>query len=215
MLATLRTLAVSQYIKHPFNCAFMPKKRKLKFFWVPDELGSQIVLRICSDHWSFRKFRPIWVPKSLARDMAVQASLVWPKIDEIWEFAEFLYRFFSYHAVMGWNDREPLPAVPGSLTQHSGSLLSIFRVAGGPVCAYVKARFCDFQAIFRPFLLLSHCSAMEWLGTTSSKPRHPKTTFWVTFEYIRGGRGARMSLRESWILLFSSYFQTVSSPITL
>ena len=74
MLATLRTLAVSQYIKHPFNCAFMPKKRKLKFFWVPDELGSQIVLRICSEYQFFGIFRPFRLSRFLARDMSNQAT---------------------------------------------------------------------------------------------------------------------------------------------
>ena len=157
MLATLRTLAVSQYIKHPFNCAFMPKKRKLNFFWVPDELGSQIVLRICSDHWSFRIFRPIWVPKSLAWDMAVKAGLVWPK-----------------------NRR--------------------------------NLKICRF---FRLFLLLSSCYGVEWPGTTTSSPRQTNITLWATFEYMGGGLGARMRLRESSILRFSSYFQTVSFPITL
>ena len=32
--------------KHPSIRAFVPKKSNLKFFCVPDELGSQIVLRI-------------------------------------------------------------------------------------------------------------------------------------------------------------------------
>ena len=32
---------------------------------------------------------------------------------------------------MAWNDQEPLPAVPGTLTQHFGSLLRILRVAAG------------------------------------------------------------------------------------
>ena len=105
-------------------------------------------------------------------------------------FKLFSDRFFSHHAVVPWNDREPLPATQGTLTQHSGSLLSIFGVAGGPICAYGKTRFRDFQAILRPFVLLSPCSALEWPGTTFSNPRHPHTTLWVTFEFIRGGRGA-------------------------
>ena len=93
--------------------------------------------------------------------MAVQASLVWPKIDEILEFADFLDRFFSYHPVLPWNDREPLPATQGALPRHSRSHLSVFRVAAGLVSPYGKARFRNFQAIFMPFLLLSPCSALE------------------------------------------------------
>ena len=45
--------------------------------------------------------------------MAVQASLVWPKIDEILEFEDFSDRFFSYHPVVPWNDGEALPATQG------------------------------------------------------------------------------------------------------
>ena len=55
--------------------------------------------------------------------MAVQASLVWPKIDEILEFADFSDRFFSYHAVVPWNGREPLPATQGTLPQQSESVI--------------------------------------------------------------------------------------------
>ena len=93
--------------------------------------------------------------------MAVQASLVWPKIDEILEFEDFLDRFFSYHPVLPWNDREPLPATQGTLPQRSRSHLCVFRVAAGPVGPYGKAQFRDFQAIFMLFLLLSPCSALE------------------------------------------------------
>ena len=114
---------------------------------------------------------------------------------------------------MAWNDQEQLPGVLGSLTQHSGSLSNIFRVAAGPVRAYGKAKFCHFQAILTPFLLLSCPNGLEGPGTTSSSPRQPHTTLWVTFEYFQGCRGARMRLRESSILRFSSYFDTVSSPI--
>ena len=128
-------------------------------------------------------------------------------------FELFWHRFFSYHPVMAWNDREPLPAVPGTLTQHSGSLLNIFRVAAGPVHAYEKAPFCHFQAILTPFLPLSPCNGLEGPGTTSSSPRKPHTTLWVTFEYIQGCRRARMRLRESSTLRFSSYFHTISSHI--
>ena len=46
---------------------------------------------------------------------------------------------------MGWNDREPLPAVPGSLTQHSWSLLNIFRVAAGPYAPTGKLDFAIFK----------------------------------------------------------------------
>ena len=74
--------------------------------------------------------------------MAVQASLVWPKIDEILEFADFLDRFYSYHPVLPWNDREPLPATQGALPRHFGSLVGILRVATGPVRTYGKALFC-------------------------------------------------------------------------
>ena len=42
--------------KHPFIRAFLPKKSKLKIFWVPYELGSQIVLRIYSESQIFRIF---------------------------------------------------------------------------------------------------------------------------------------------------------------
>ena len=45
--------------------------------------------------------------------MAVQASLVWPKIDQILEFADFSDRFFPYHPVVPWNGRETLPATQG------------------------------------------------------------------------------------------------------
>ena len=93
--------------------------------------------------------------------MAVQASLVWPKIDEILEFADFSDRFFSYHPVVPWNDQEPLPAIQGTLTQHSGPLLNIFRVAAGSIRAYGKARFCGFRAIFTPFLTPSPRNYME------------------------------------------------------
>ena len=84
--------------------------------------------------------------------MAVQASLVWPKIDEILEFEDFLDRFFPYHPVVPWNGQEPLPVIQGTLAQHSGLLYSYSGPGGmglGGVCAYGKAPFCDFQAIFR------------------------------------------------------------------
>ena len=93
--------------------------------------------------------------------MAVQASLVWPKIDEILEFEDFLDRFFPYHPVVPWNGREPLPAIQGTLTQHPGPLLNIFRVAAGPIHAYGKAGFSDFQAIFTPFLTPSPHNCLE------------------------------------------------------
>ena len=86
--------------------------------------------------------------------MAVQASLVWPKIDEILEFADFLDRFFSYHPVVPWNGQEPLPAIQGTLTQHSGPLLNIFWVAAGSIRTYGKAKFCDFHTVLTPFLPL-------------------------------------------------------------
>ena len=130
------------------------------------------------------------------------------KIDEIWEIADFLDCFFSFHAVRGWNhDREQLPATQGTLTQHSGSLLSIFGVAGGPICAYGKTRFRYFQAILRPFVLLSPCSALEWPGTTFSNPRHPHTTLWVTFEFIRGGRGAVCAYGKAQFRDFQAIFR--------
>ena len=61
---------------------------------------------------------------------------------------------------MGWNDREPLPAVPGSLTQHSGSLLNLFGVAGGP---YVSTGNLDF-AIFKLFSgrFFSYHTVVPW-----------------------------------------------------
>ena len=63
--------------KHPFKRAFMPKKSKLNFFWVPYELGSQIVLRIYSESQIFRIFWPIRVSRSLARDMGDQVTPIW------------------------------------------------------------------------------------------------------------------------------------------
>ena len=75
--------------------------------------------------------------------MAVQASLVWPKIDEILEFADFSDRFFPYHPVVPWNGRETLPATQGALPRHSGSHLGILRVAAGPVGPYGRARLRD------------------------------------------------------------------------
>ena len=82
--------------------------------------------------------------------MAVQASLVWPKIDEILEFADFSDRFFSYHPVVPWDDREPLPATQGTLPRHPGPHqsilgphLGILRVAVGPVGPYGKPRLRD------------------------------------------------------------------------
>ena len=145
--------------------------------------------------------------------MAVQASLVWPKIDEILEFEDFSDRFFSYHPVVPWNDRETLPATQGPLPRHSGSLLQIIRVAADPVGPYGKARFRDFQAFIGPFLLLSPCTALEWPGITSSHPRRPPTTLWATYANNKGCRGARMPLPESLILRFSSFYQTDSTPI--
>ena len=53
---------------------FFAKKSKLKFFRVPDELGSQIVLRICSEYQIFRIFWLFWVSMSLARDMSNGAT---------------------------------------------------------------------------------------------------------------------------------------------
>ena len=55
----------------------MPKKSKLKFFWVPDELWSQIVLRIYSESQIFRIFWPIWVSRSLAQDMGNRVTPIW------------------------------------------------------------------------------------------------------------------------------------------
>ena len=60
-------------------------------------------------------------------------------------FKLFSDRFFSYYTLMAWNDWEPLPAVPGSLAQHSGSLLSIFGVAGGPYTSTGKLDFAIFK----------------------------------------------------------------------
>ena len=145
--------------------------------------------------------------------MAVQASLVWPKIDEILEFADFSDRFFPYHPVLPWNGRETLPATQGALPRHSGPLMRTIRVAAGPVCHYGKARFRDFQAFIGPFLLLSPCTDLEWPENTSSHPRPPPTTLWVTSANNKGCRGARMTLRESSILRFSSFYQTDSTPI--
>ena len=62
-------------------------------------------------------------------------------------FKLFWYRFFPYHALMGWYDQEPLPAVPGSLTQHSGSIFNIFRVAAVPVRDKVTSEKLVSQAI--------------------------------------------------------------------
>ena len=59
--------------------------------------------------------------------MAVQASLVWPKIDEILEFADFSDLFFSYHHVVSWNGRETLPATQDTLPQQSWSPLADLR----------------------------------------------------------------------------------------
>ena len=112
-------------------------------------------------------------------------------------FKLFWYRFFPHHAQMAWNDQEQLPGVLGSHTQHSGSLLNIFRVAAGPVCAYGKALFCDFQAILILFLPLSCPNGLVWPGTTSSSPRQPNTTLWVNFQYFQGCRSARTHLQES------------------
>ena len=63
--------------KHPSIRAFVPKKRNLKFFCVPDELGSQIVLRIYSESQIFRIFWPIWVSRSLARDTGDRVTPIW------------------------------------------------------------------------------------------------------------------------------------------
>ena len=60
--------------KHPFKRAFMPKKSKLKFFWVPDKLGSQIVLRIYSESQIFIIFWRFWVSRSLAWDTDNRAT---------------------------------------------------------------------------------------------------------------------------------------------
>ena len=62
-------------------------------------------------------------------------------------FKLFSGRFFSYHTVVPWNDWELLPANPGTLKQHSGSLLSISGGAGGP---YEPTGKLDF-AIFKLF----------------------------------------------------------------
>ena len=75
--------------------------------------------------------------------MAVQASLVWPKIDEILEFADFSDRFFPYHPVVPWNGRETLPATQGPLPRHSGPLMRTIRVAAGLVCHYGKPTLRD------------------------------------------------------------------------
>ena len=56
------------------------------------------------------------------QSLAVQASLVWPKIDEILEFADFSDRFFPYHPAAPWNGRETLPATQGALPRHKMSL---------------------------------------------------------------------------------------------
>ena len=74
--------------------------------------------------------------------MAVQASLVWPKIDEILEFADFSDRFFSYHPVVPWNDQEPFPAIQGTLPRHSGSDESLPR---GPYAPIGKLDFAIFK----------------------------------------------------------------------
>ena len=62
--------------KHPSIRAFVPKKSNLKFFCVPDELGSQIVLRIYSECQCFRIRRPFRFWKSLARDMGDRVTLI-------------------------------------------------------------------------------------------------------------------------------------------
>ena len=67
---------LSQYIKHPFNRAFLPKKQ-LNYFWVPDELGSQIVLRICPGYQIFRIFWQIQVSKSLTRVTSNKVTPIW------------------------------------------------------------------------------------------------------------------------------------------
>ena len=54
------------YIKHPFLSALLPKNSKVKLVWVPDELGSQIVLRIDSKYQILRIFWHIGVSNSLA-----------------------------------------------------------------------------------------------------------------------------------------------------
>ena len=56
---------------------FSAKKSKLKFFWVPYELGSQIVLRIYSESQIFRIFWPFWVSRSLARDTGDRVTPIW------------------------------------------------------------------------------------------------------------------------------------------
>ena len=79
--------------------------------------------------------------------MAVQASLVWPKIDEILEFADFSDRFFPYHPVVPWNGRETLPATQGALPRHSGPLMRILRVAAGPYSTTGKLDFAIFKLL--------------------------------------------------------------------
>ena len=49
------------------------------------------------------------------------------------DFQAIFRPFLSYHTVVPWNDWELLPANPGTLKQHSGSLLSVSGGAGGPV----------------------------------------------------------------------------------
>ena len=100
-------------------------------------------------------------------------------------------RFFSYHPVVPWDGREPLPATQGTFLRHPGPHLSILRVAAGPVGPYGKPRLRDSYAVFTPILLLSPRSALGWPGTTSSNPRHPPTTLWVTLQHNKVCRGAR------------------------
>ena len=107
----------------------------------------------------------------------------------------FSNRFFSYHPVVPWDDREPLPATQGTLPRHPGPHqsilgphLGILRVAVGPVgrnldYVILKLKNREIQVCRRgtraPQQPLTYCNVNQTvvggcLGLLEVVPGHPK-----------------------------------------